>query len=786
MANDPTTVRRIFALCCELQGPAREVCLDEQCEGNAALRAEVEELLRLDGQTDFLGERRLAKVRGQMVGSDEPLPKRIGTFRVLGELGRGGMGVVYRAAQDAPAREVALKVLAPGLSGDEAVQRFAVEAEALGRLRHPGIAQIHEAGTYQSEAGSRPYLAMELVDGSPLPAWARDAKPSFQQRLGVMIQLCEAVHHAHQKGLIHRDLKPSNLLIDSEGRVKVLDFGIARFVSEGRDRSLMTRTGQLLGTLCYMSPEQADGHVDDIDVRADVYAIGVIGYELLCGRLPIDVRDEPLTTALKRVVDEAPPALGHVHRALRGDIETVVGKALRKEPERRYASAQAFADDLRRILSHEPVEARPATAAYVVRRFARRHRGLVAGLLIAMVAIVGGATGSITWALRADQAQRTAKTEARVASHIFDFVSTMFAAAAPKVALGEDITARALVLEGAATIDNELRDEPELFGRLARFLGVTLVEMGEYDAGNKILAEAILALREAGVGGELLAEALGQYAHTLLGVGRLDDAEAASEEALRLVGEGAAAARIRPGLLHTRALLHRERREFDTALTLLARARELYEENGDQLAVAKSIEQIGNVHKLNGDVSAAEAAFERALETLPAGVNPLQRAVLATNLGNLRVTQRRLPAAEALFREALQLGERHLGEHHPLLIRRLCNLAGTVAQQGRLPEAEPLLERAVALGASVDSRYDDGVANACTNLGNVRAMRGELDDALQLWQRSAEILERRLGPDSRELADVLENVAIVHEQQGRQEQAKALRQRVADIRTKRR
>lgn len=786
MANDPSTVRRIFALCCELQGFEQQACLDEQCEGDAALRAEVEKLLRLDERTGFLGERRLAEVRGRMVGGDAPLPARIGAFRVLSELGRGGMGVVYRAAQDAPAREVALKVLAPGLSGDEAVQRFAVEAEALGRLRHPGIAQIHEAGTYESEAGPRPYLAMELVDGSSLPVWARAAQPSFQQRLGVMIQLCEAVHHAHQKGLIHRDLKPSNVLVDGEGRVKVLDFGIARFVSEGRDRSLMTRTGQLLGTLAYMSPEQADGLVDRVDVRADVYAIGVIGYELLCGKLPIDVRDEPLTSALKRIVDEAPRSLGQVERGLRGDVETVVGKALRKEPERRYTSAQAFADDLKRILAYEPVEARPATAAYVARRFARRHRGLVAGALIALVAIVGGATVSVTWALRAAEAQRTAETEARVASNIFDFVRTMFAAAAPKVALGEDITARALVLEGAAKIDDELRGEPELFGRLARFLGVTLVEMGEYDAGNKILAEAIVALREAGVGGDLLAEALGQYGHTLLGVGRLDDAEAVSEEALGLLGDGESAAQVRPGLLHTRALLHRERRQFDEALALLARAQELYEANGDALATAQTIEQVGNVHKLRGDVPAAEAAFERALAVLPEDANPLQRAILATNLGNLRVAQHRLPAAETLFREALALGERHLGDHHPLLIRRLCNLAGVVAQQGRLPEAEPLLERAVVLGASVDSRYDDGVANACTNLGNVRAMRGQLDAAFDLWQRSAGILERRLGPDSRELADVLENMAIVHEQQGRQEQAAALRQRVSGIRAKRR
>jgi serine/threonine protein kinase/Flp pilus assembly protein TadD len=816
-APDPSDVRRVFALACELHGAEREACLDEECAHDAGLRAAVERLLAHDDADAHLRESRLGGLRTRLAAgsatdpsasADAP-PERIGNFRILGELGRGGMGVVYRAAQSAPAREVALKVLAPGFASPATLRRFSVEAEALGRLRHPGIAQIHEAGTYESPAGPRPYLAMELVDGRPLIEWAHREKPSRSTRIEVLAKICDAVHHAHQKGLIHRDLKPSNVFVDSAGEVKVLDFGIARFTTTDEARAsgdsaanpsdlappptLRTRTGEVLGTLAYMSPEQADGLLDRIDVRTDVYSIGVLAYELLGGRLPVEVRDEPITATLRRIVETEPAPLGQVERTLRGDIETVVGKALRKEPERRYASAESLADDFRRILLHQPIEARPATATYIIARFARRHTSLVAGLLVAILAIVGGATASVVWAFRAEEARRTARIEAESSQRVFSFVRGLFAAAAPKVAMGSDVSARDLVLEGATTIDDELRDQPELFGRLARFLGATLVEMGEYDAGNRILDEAIAALREAELGGALLAEALIEHANALLNTGRLDEAEAASDEALAILRApdprdsmlvvGPPAPRLANALL-TRALLHRERREFGRALELLEEARARFLARGQTRSVAETWEQTANVHRLSGDLDAAETAFARALETLPQNVNPLSRAILATNMGTLRIAQGKIPAAEASFREALELGERTLGPDHPVMIRRLCNLAGALGQQGRFDEARPLLIRAIEVGEGVDSRYDDGVANASNNLGILCAMGGDLDGAFSHWQRAVEIMERRLGPDAHDVADILENMAIVRQQQGRAKEEAALRARVAEIRAK--
>lgn len=485
MTDRSALVQRLFLAACRVQGAERAAVLDAECRGDAALRREVEDLLRLDAGTPFLDEDDLRELRAPLA-APAPLPDRIAGFRILSVLGSGGMGVVYRAEQANPPRQVALKVLAPGLGDAAARSRFALEAEALGRLQHPGIAQILQAGTYTSPAGEQPFLAMELIDGEALPDWAARTRPGPRAALQLLIEICAAVQHAHQKGLIHRDLKPGNVFVDRQGRAKVLDFGIARFVDG--TRTLQTMTGQVLGTLAYMSPEQANGHHDRIDVRTDVYALGVIGYELLAGALPIDVQGAPFTTALRRLVEEEPLPLGQHDRRLRGDLQTIFAMALRKEPHRRYGSAQALADDLQRYLAHEPILARPATTIYLVQQFARRHRGLVAGGVLAGLALVLGTVVSLAWAVRAEAAERQAKAEARVANRTVEFVRGLFAAAAPRVALGQTITARDLVAEGSRNIGRDLADEPVLRARLAGLLGNVLIELGDHTTAEPMLS----------------------------------------------------------------------------------------------------------------------------------------------------------------------------------------------------------------------------------------------------------------------------------------------------------
>jgi serine/threonine protein kinase len=313
-------------------------------------------------------------------------------FRIVRGIGRGGMGLVYEAEQLREKRRVAIKTLPPGLAGPLQARRLEQEARLLARLTHPGIAQVHGSG-HADAFGGAPYLVLEFVDGVPLDRHARDAALDVSARVRLLAAIAEAVAHAHARGVIHRDLKPGNVLVDGEGRPKVLDFGIARLADEARaaaDSLLLTESGAVLGTLPYMAPEQFLLERDAIDVRVDVYALGVIAYELLSGVLPHDLRQLPLAAAARRVAEEEPPPLGARVRALRGDLELVVGKALAKERDRRYQSAAELAEDLRRFLAAEPVTAHAASGAYRLRKLVSRHRGICAALLAAFAALAIG------------------------------------------------------------------------------------------------------------------------------------------------------------------------------------------------------------------------------------------------------------------------------------------------------------------------------------------------------------------------------------------------------------
>lgn len=410
----PHAVKALFLSAADLPPELRGAFLDEQCAGDSVLRAAVEELILFDAEAQsapkFL-HGPAAEFRSDAAPTEvSAAPAAFGRYRVVRRLGEGGMGTVYEAEQDAPRRTVALKVMRRGLESSGLRKRFAQEASILGRLHHAGIAQVYEAGA--AEDGHL-YFAMEFIRGLPLGEHVRCHTLDARARIELAARVCDAVQHAHEQGVVHRDLKPANILVDESGQPKVLDFGVAHVAGGGLlDSTAHTRTGQLIGTLGYMSPEQVSADPRAIDARSDVYALGVILYELLAGRLPYQVDHLPMFEILHVVREEEPSRLGSVNRQWRGAIETIVAKALEKEKARRYQSAGELAEDLRRYLADEPIRARPASALYRVQRFVRRYKPLVAASAVVFAALVGATAISLRWAREAQQSARLAQSRA--------------------------------------------------------------------------------------------------------------------------------------------------------------------------------------------------------------------------------------------------------------------------------------------------------------------------------------------------------------------------------------
>ncbi len=754
-------VREVFHQLCDAPLASRGDALAHACGDDRALRLEVEALLAAQERAGPFLERPApeAVVIGCATeaasGAPTGAPSSIGRYRVVRLIAEGGMGSVYEAAQESPDRTVAVKVIRPGAISGRLLRRFEHEAQLLGRLQHPGIAQIHEAGvadvTWPDGSVSRqPFFAMELVDGAVLTEWAR-AKP-VRERLVALARLCDGVQHGHQRGVIHRDLKPANILVaSSDGQPKIIDYGVARRIDAGgptRD----TAAGQMIGTLAYMSPEQLSGDTALVDTRADVYSLGVIGYELLAGRLPHDLGDRGLPESAAILRDREPPALSSVDRSLKGDLETIIAKAMEKDPSRRYQSASDLAADLRRFLAFEPIAARPATMVYQLRRFARRHRGIAAGAALATAGLVIGTlaavsqtvatarqrdravaaeAGAVAAAARATSEAETAERRARCLEAVFAALTPPAGLTMGSVVAGP-ATTRAVLERSAETIAQELSARPLEQAALLDRVGEAYTALGLYGRARTVLESALAIRQRAGPPSRETAQTLASLAW--LSYVQDDTARAIDlyKQALILVRAGGADAKVLAEMNSALAImLHRQGRlveaelpireslqfwlsrpEFArnaaSALTVLAGIREA---SGDTVGAsgllaqsaslcgegvdgasfrAGSLMRLERLKRAMGDAPAADRLLLDVQAAWMGVPTPLdtQDAVRAGGIGSMLSSEGLHPLAESYLRLSKDALRRLLGEDAPGTVDAAMRLGTDLQEQGRFAEAQ--------------------------------------------------------------------------------------------------
>ncbi len=737
-------------------------------------------------------------------------PDRIGPYTILQVLGQGGMGTVYEAEETAPVRRrVALKVIRRGLDSAEVVARFDAERRALAVMNHPGIAKVFSAGSTEH---AEPYFAMELVHGPPINEFCDFRRLSVRERLELFIDVCGAVQHAHQKGVIHRDLKPSNVLVeDHEGKPqpKVIDFGIAKALGPQSEDALLTLGGQTMGTAAYMSPEQAGATGTDVDTRADVYSLGVLLYELLVGLLPLDpaaigihvfmarlaTADTQAPTPSVRLTtsDQARESVAHLRRtnpshlfkAVRGDLDWVVMKAIHPQRQHRYESASALAADLRRHLDNQPVIARPPSTRDRLDKFVRRHRAAVVAASLVTLTVVAGTVLSTIGFVRASRAERVAAEEAEAARQVTDFLVDLFRVSDPGESRGNTLTAREILDRGARRVSTELVAQPAMQTRMMQTIGTVHAALGQYEPARALLEEA-LRTRERTLGpndpavGETL-NALGDLARAR---GNYDDADRYFQRALsiREAAYGPEHVTVATTLGMLAALRYRQGRSAE-AESLYLRVLPLNQRvrAPNDVRISRDMRGLAAVYWAQKRFAAAESLWKATLalqaRTLPHD-HPDVGSTL-NNLGTVYYSGGRYAEALPYYERALPILESALGPSHPTTASVINNLAEVHWKVGHFVEAESLFHRALALKEQSLAPGNPAIAVTLNGLAGLLRDRGRYAEADPLYRRALSIREKALAPTNPDVAETLRDYAAMLRRAGRTSEAEVLERRAA-------
>jgi tetratricopeptide (TPR) repeat protein/tRNA A-37 threonylcarbamoyl transferase component Bud32 len=730
----------------------------------------------------------------------------IGDYRVIRTIGEGGMGVVYEAEQQQPKRAVALKVIIGGQYVNEAlVKMFYREAQTLARLKHPSIAAIYELG--RTEDGQH-FFAMELVRGESLSDWLEKRNSNgglspqeAKLRLALFHRICEAVAYAHQRGVIHRDIKPANIMVlsepatkrgaiaDEEPDRKILDFGLARITDTDLAMSTNTDVGTIQGTLRYMSPEQVRANPDEIDMRTDVYSLGVLVYEMLTGLLPYDMDGSTLYEAAQAICEAPPASLAKSWEGRRRpdrDIDTIILKALEKEAPRRYQSVTALAEDVQRYLANHPILARPPSTMYQLRKMVARHKLGFASAMALVVMLIGLAVSMTVQAGRIARERDRANQEAESARQVSEFLVDLFEVSDPREALGERITAREILDEGAGRIRRELRGQPQLQGRLMDTMGRVYWSLGLYDQARPLLEEALEILR-SDLGEEHLdvAGSLYNLGNLFLRTGGYETAQPLFERSLAIREQ--ALGPEHPDVatvMNNLGTLSLEMGKYEAARQFYERALAIREKafGPDHRDVAQCLNNLAILASSTGDYETARRLYEQASVTLERALGPDHPDVAQSlnNLGNLFKSTRDYNQAQRYYERSLAIREKVLGPEHPDVARSLNNLANLMKATGDYDEAIRLHERSLTIRENSLGPDHPAVTRSLTNLGNVLKSAGDYTRARPLLERALTTRERTLEPAHPRVVTALYNLACLSALQGRRQEALDLLQQASE------
>ncbi|MFG0244517.1 MAG: tetratricopeptide repeat protein [Phycisphaerales bacterium JB052] len=744
---------RIFERCIELPEPKQHAFIREHCGEDNALEAELLRMLKHDQdrtEDDSTGSFRSFIDSAMVEALDQhQLPETIGPYTVIRELGRGGMGVVYEAEQAQPKRRVAIKVV-PGLGSGEQRRRLTQEAQALAMIEDPGVARIYESGTAELFGSRTPYIAMELVEGEQIDQWVTSQGLRIEDRIRLIARVADALQTAHSRGIIHRDLKPGNIKAIAErngpGQPKVLDFGIARLRSKDLTRQTMTCPGSgPIGTLQYMSPEQIGADHLAVDARSDIYSLGAVAYTILAGTEPYDMTDATLAIAARTLSEQDPKPLSTHNRSLQGDIEIVIAKAMSRSPDRRYQTMEAFAADLRRILAHQPIVARPPSVPYLVARFVQRNTVVsVSFVLITLLVIVG-----FYWI---GQERGRAVAESQTSAAVSGFLVDMLRSIEPNTALGEEVTVREVLDNATERLEvGELGDQPETNARLRLVIAQVYLSLGQYERAIAQTAQARDVLKALFGDRDIqVARSIEQLAQIETLAGEYEDAETHFLEAsalLERLGHSSVILSADGSLGHVyywTGRIDESERFFRDAIEELGNV-----DPATDARLGHTLSSLGSVLEHQGKLEEALEYHRRGVDAQIAFYGPdhTEIAEVYNDYGNTLVVAERLEEALEAHQRALAIRRARLDPRHPEMAVTMNNLALVYTNMGAPEKAIPMLEEAI------DIRLTSIGANhpaTCASLGNLaRAYMetGDLDRALPQYDRAVNAAETTVGVD---------------------------------------